>query len=630
MTGEQRLATWAILKSSRSRTIVVLLLLAVQSGLIAYSATRHSPTHLEPALLAAGVSHWETGRFELYRVNPPLVRMIAALPVIAAGCKTDWHRYRDAPGSRSEFDVGEDFVNANGPASIRLFIYARWVCIPFALIGSYFAYLWSKELYGPNAGLLTLWLWVFEPNLLAHSELITSDSACTAFGVACGYWFYRWLKNPGWKHAGMAGLFLGLAQLSKLSWLFLFGLWPVLWLYWCYTSSLRPSTSPSRPSAVQMGLILVLALYVINLGYAFDGTGTRLKEFQFVSTTMTGEAIAGRPGNRFRGTVLGEIPVPFPKQFLLGFDSQKKDFEAYRPISYLHGTWQHGGWWYYYIYGLLVKVPLGTLGLLAWCGFRHWNPHGDRFRTLAHRDYLILAPAACLFLMVSAQTEFNHHLRYVFPALGLMLVWAGQLAAMTQTPDQQNHNATHSAFFYLTHRYANYTLGALILSVCSTIRVLSVFPHHLAYFNEAAGGGRRGSDHISHSSLDWGQDSLLLHYWFVGYAVQHPDCNLVICPAPWWDHSATLHSIWGPLMQDVSTRIRYNARGNPLKNTWNESTVFAVSVNRFLIQPDSLAERFPVESCERIGTIGFTTVLYRVRSSLQSDRPIYTQNGVDR
>ncbi|MFV0444805.1 MAG: hypothetical protein ACK5Q5_14630, partial [Planctomycetaceae bacterium] len=103
----------------------VVLLLAVHAGLLAYSATRHSPTMLEPALLASGLSHWEFGRFELYRVNPPLVRMVATLPVMAAGYEADWTGFYESPGARPEFSMGADFIAANGERSIWLFTIAR-------------------------------------------------------------------------------------------------------------------------------------------------------------------------------------------------------------------------------------------------------------------------------------------------------------------------------------------------------------------------------------------------------------------------------------------------------------------------------------------------------------------------
>ncbi|MFV0443210.1 MAG: hypothetical protein ACK5Q5_06540 [Planctomycetaceae bacterium] len=103
----------------------IVALLGTHVGLVAYSATRHSPTMLEPALLASGLSHWEFGRFELYRVNPPLVRIIAALPVMAAGYESDWTSFYDSPGARSEFPIGSDFVAANGERTIWLMTIAR-------------------------------------------------------------------------------------------------------------------------------------------------------------------------------------------------------------------------------------------------------------------------------------------------------------------------------------------------------------------------------------------------------------------------------------------------------------------------------------------------------------------------
>ena len=57
-------------------------LLAAHALLLGWGALRHSPPWDEVPHLVAGISHWELGRFDLYRVNPPLVRIVAALPVI--------------------------------------------------------------------------------------------------------------------------------------------------------------------------------------------------------------------------------------------------------------------------------------------------------------------------------------------------------------------------------------------------------------------------------------------------------------------------------------------------------------------------------------------------------------------
>ncbi len=74
-------------------------LLLAQAGLLAYGAAVHSPSIDEVGHMAAGLSHWQLGRFDLYNVNPPLVRMAATFPVLWADPKTDWADYSDEPGA---------------------------------------------------------------------------------------------------------------------------------------------------------------------------------------------------------------------------------------------------------------------------------------------------------------------------------------------------------------------------------------------------------------------------------------------------------------------------------------------------------------------------------------------------
>lgn len=505
------------------------ILLSVQAALLGWSATCHSPTDLEPAFLASGISHWKFATYELYRVNPPLVRMVAALPVLFIDHKEDWTYYSDGSANRPEFVTGTAFIKANGLRSIDLIIFARWACIPFSLAGAYFAYRWSKELYGPVAGLATLVAWVFEPNLLAHGELITPDAACTALTVASGYLFWRWLSQPDWKASAFAGISLGLVQLTKSTSLLLVPLWVVLWAFWRWserkirhnerrtrhngspygmhtgdrTTDVPPelsptpdeaNTNPRLPPVSQLIFIGVLSLYILNLGYGFDGTGTRLKQFEFTSMALSGSPEPmpeGRrfSGNRFRGSWLGEIPVPLPKQYVLGADRQKKDLEGFHLESYLRGEWKHGGWWYYYIYGLLVKVPCGiialfALGLIARC----IDP--PDLKSLRD-ECVLLAPASVILIVVSSHTAFNIHLRYVLPTLGLCLVFTG------------------SATVWCSRKGGRFMSLLLVLLFAEFVADSARhMPCHLSYFNHFAGGSQCGPRHLLGSSYDWGQDVL--------------------------------------------------------------------------------------------------------------------------
>ena len=141
-----------------------------------------------------------------------------------------------------------------------------------------------------------------------------------------------------------------------------------------------------RRGAWQMGLILLLGLYVLNLGYGFEGSFQKLGDYGFVSETLGGpiedaERYSPEARNRFEETWLAHLPVPLPKNYVMGIDLQRWDFER-KMWSYLRGEWRMGGWWYYYLYALAVKVPLGTwvlvllaAGVSLWTGGRVRSSH---------------------------------------------------------------------------------------------------------------------------------------------------------------------------------------------------------------------------------------------------------------
>jgi hypothetical protein len=66
-------------------------------------------------------------------------------------------------------------------------------------------------------------------------------------------------------------------------------------------------------------------------------------------------------------------------------------------------------------------------------------------------------------------------------------------------------------------------LGLCLVAGYSILTLCSVYPHQLSYFNEWAGGPAHGSRHLIHSSLDWGQDLLLLE----SHLREHPERRLI-------------------------------------------------------------------------------------------------------
>ena len=208
------------------------------------------PTVDEVSHLPAGLSHWRFARFDLYRVNPPLVDAVAAVPLLFSKFKEDWSQYSVQKNARQEFGVGKQFVDLNGADSIRLYRYGRLACVPFSLIGAISVYWFARHLYGRTSGIVAMCLWCFSPNVLGNAAIITPDVAGGALAILAAFAFWRWLSSPNWGRALVAGLTLGLAELAKTTCVIFYVVWPVVWGLWYWRSNCRRAggVNPPRPA----------------------------------------------------------------------------------------------------------------------------------------------------------------------------------------------------------------------------------------------------------------------------------------------------------------------------------------------------------------------------------------------
>ncbi|GAB4447285.1 MAG: hypothetical protein Kow00120_17430 [Anaerolineae bacterium] len=158
---------------------------------------------------------------------------------------------------------------------------------------------------------------------------------------------------------------------------------------------------------------------------------------------------------------------------------------------YLLGEISHAGWWYYFPFALLVKTPIPLL-IGAAVGVAVWA----RTRATRRRDLLLVIPPAVYFAatLVSSLNIGYRHLLPILPHLyvlvGLAVAWAWR--------------ARTGRWRALLPRVAVAGFGWLALSA------LSIYPHHLSYFNELAGGPGNGANLLVDSNLDWGQDLIRL------------------------------------------------------------------------------------------------------------------------
>jgi hypothetical protein len=498
---------------TRTRWSVVALFLSSHAILLLYSAHVHAVTVDEGQHLAAGVHDWDSGEFYLYRVNPPLVRVLATLPVVIAGAKApdDFH---DVPGVRLEFDYHTAFAKANADRYQDFVFLARLMGIVWSLVGGLLVFRWTLEVFGPNAATLSLAMWCFEPNIMAHAKLLTPDIPATVAGFGATYCFWKYLRRPSTKLACASGLLLGVALLTKLTMLALFGIWPVVWLAWNVGALRAPSTTTTRRNLLRTGAvhavaITAIALVTVNAGYGFRGFAPRLGDLTFVSRTFGGEGafVSTRnpvPTRPFADRWFQGIRLPLPADYVMGMDLQRLDFE--RPMkSYMAGRWRSHGWWYYYLYAIAVKVPLGFLALALWgIAFAVIGLLRRRDPVMSRNRIVLAVPAAALFILVSSQTGFSHHMRYVLPCFPFVMVMAG--ATIVQVVQRRPRVVRGLAISFTA------------LGIISSLRV---YPHSLSYFNEAAGGPVAGPRRLDNSNVDWGQDLLYLKAWLQ----QHPEAR---------------------------------------------------------------------------------------------------------
>jgi hypothetical protein len=451
--------------SPRSVTAAAVLLLAAFAALCAQGLRTDTPTVDEFAHLPAGYWTLKTGRFDLFPLNPPLIKVLSALPLLALDPQIDTASPVENTGW-FPWQYGTNFMERNRAIYDRIFLYGRLPVVALGMLLGLLAFLWARELYGDEAGLVALFLLAFCPSLVAHAHLATTDVGFAAFTLLALWTFHRYLLRPTPARLVACGVALGLVQLAKMSALLLY---PVLVLLAVILFA-RDRNRMRRLGSV--ALIFLISLLILDAGYLFQGVGTRLGAFHFESRALRGV-----------GSMLpAGLPVPLPAPYLRGLDALQLINDAGEFPEYLFGRWSRQGSPAYYLISLLFKTPLPLLlAFLAAPFARRKDESTDRPRG----EIVLWLPAVALLAWFSFFSSVHYGIRYILPVLPLLTIWSARLVPWLKERGRILRGA-----------------GAALLAVYP----LSVFlatPDSLSYFNLLARG--RGDEILLDSNLDWGQ-----------------------------------------------------------------------------------------------------------------------------
>lgn len=443
----------------RLAAVVLLLVLFAQTMTHARQA---SITFDEGPHLAVGYTTLRTGDLRLQPVHipPPVANVLAAAPLMP---RSDLPDPRDVSGWEiASLSAVTDAVVWRYPHPRGMAVASRLPIIFMTLLLGAIVTRWAADLFGPGAGLVALALLAFDPNVVAHGSLVTTDMAITLWGTAVLFLTYRALRRPGWGRWAGVGIALGLALATKVSALALLPVLVALWLVGLGGRSWRRRL-------LLTGGVLGLAFLVLWAAYGFE--------------------VRSLPG----------FPLPLPAAAHIEiYRSLQTHYQLGHP-SFLMGQNAEHGWWFYFPVAFLLKTPLPVLilllGTLVLGGVRLARSRGSEWRAALLR-WGPLALYPLLYVASSLFSSVNIGYRHLLPLLPLLYVAIASLAVPVWE-----------------RRYDLFPAVLMALLGWHAVGTVRVAPDYLAYFNVLAEGPTGGYRYLVDSNLDWGQNLWQLRDW---------------------------------------------------------------------------------------------------------------------
>jgi len=490
--------------------IGLLVFAAIFITLTVSSYVRESATWDEPQHIVAGYSALKFHDYRTDPEHPPFIRMWAALPLLGMdNIKFDLLKIDSmAPAAwvtGGQFFFCHDTLYLANDADHLLYA-ARFMIVLLGVVLGVLVFCWAYELFGFWPAIITLGLYTIEPNLLAHSRLVTTD-----FGVTCfvfGAMYFLWRTARLLSVGNLCGLvaFFTLAQISKFSAVLLGPIvLALLIVRVCQRSPWKTSirrvsrlTTRSAKLVTVFVILLVLAVTswaaiwaVYDFRYLPSATPGWRMDFQqgpsaLQRTPIITRAVAWVDEHRL-------LPNAYSEGFLLG------QVKAQNRGGFLAGSYRLDGWWWFFPFAFLIKTPIAVLLLFVGSivvSVVRWR------RFLDDTVYVLLPLGA--FLAAAMTAKLNIGMRHILPIYPFVLL-----------------SASYAIAEFLTGRRKPFRLLLGSLCLVAVCEFILVCPHYLAFFNQFVGGPSNGHKYLVDSNLDWGQDLKGLKRWMDEHNVRH-------------------------------------------------------------------------------------------------------------
>jgi 4-amino-4-deoxy-L-arabinose transferase-like glycosyltransferase len=503
-------------------TAGVVFLLLVMAAELALAARRQSQTFDESCHIFAGYRYWKYSDFGFNSEHPPLVKLLAALPLL--GFVTHIPQVPEGDLHFTEFIAGRAFVYSNDADGI---LFRSRMAVSLLTLGlGLVVFLVGNEMFGPGPALLALALLAFEPNILANGALITTDIGVSCFLLLSVYAFYRYVRQPTAGRLMGAGVAAGLALAAKHSAVLLAPMLVLLAVTEIWRGQAAPSSSsklqpPKLPlAAVQetggrralrlAGALAIIALIAVTVLWAFYGFRFQARPAGMVLNPSFAE-YAGNPHHHpgmSRLVLRFERLHLLPEAYTYGFVSVGK--LTNETPTFLFGKTYPRGQWFFFPAAVLIKSTIAFLAL-----FLLLLVSPALRRRESRREVLFLAIPPGFYFLVAMASSVNLGIRHVLPVFPFLLILMG------------------AAAWDLATRSRLWAYGVAAVLVLHAASSLHAFPNYLPYSNELFGGPPNTYKLLTDSNVDWGQGLKAMkayvdeHHvkacWFAYYALATAD-----------------------------------------------------------------------------------------------------------
>lgn len=494
--------------------ILVPALILVLWAQMLHSIRGQSLTWDEGDHIFAGYESLKTHDFGYNPEHPPMVKMVAALPLLPLSLKVppDQHRFFK---SEAYLD-GRELLYRNGPANGgrydagMLIFRARVAASVFTLIAALLVFLATTEMFDLTAGIIALTLFCFEPNLVAHGAYVTTDMAASCTIFATVYAFWRWVNRPSAARLLVAGLVGGVALAAKHSTILLA---PMLLLIAavCVFSEWRQRRVRSEPKqlgasiARMIGALAAITFVSVVVLWAFYGFRYSARPGGLAMSPSLAEYVKPLAAREAEGILFFAHLHIFPESWLYGLADVRLVANG-MPSFFLGRVYDHGTWTYFPVV-FLIKSTLAMLMLLLLvcvAVVRRWL-------RLSRELWFMLVPPV-VYMAVSMGSHLNIGARHILPVFLFCCVIAGVGASV------------------LVRRSRGWSFAIAALLLFHVATTVHASPNYLSYANEAWGGPTQTHKHLSDSNTDWAQQLIAVSNELRAHNIQH--CYFAYFAAP--------------------------------------------------------------------------------------------------